>query len=208
MAADMGGGVIAEDAGFRQLFPGRDSRQVFSDRAFREIVSRWVDGLMMAEQTLAKVDDPDVKVVLFPGRIRLAALPRQGRPRLFAPGRLFELVWFNRNNQDVDGFELHLDLGDAYWLRGYLHLQAAVGEILLAHDWQPVIEVSGHLWFEKVETPHQWLLEPGRADWMNLGGPGGWTNGTTSFALPRQREGDNRRRPCSGPCRQTGGDRP
>jgi hypothetical protein len=59
-------------------------------------------------------------------------------------------------------FGLTLDRGDVHWLRGYLHLQAAVGEFLLAHDFNTIIEVGAHRVFENVKTPHMWLLKEDR----------------------------------------------
>ena len=55
------------------------------------------------------------------------------------------------------------DRGDVSWLRGYCHFVAAWGELLLAVDGQRAFDCSAHLLFEKVETPHTFLLETRRA---------------------------------------------
>ena len=76
--------------------------------------------------------------------------------------KLLERLFPRQNTDQIARFGLTFDRGDAHWLRGYLHFQAAVGEFVLAHDFRKAIEVGGHRLFEKVDTPHQWLLKEDR----------------------------------------------
>jgi len=71
-----------------------------------------------------------------------------------------DLPTFSQQAQDL---VVGLDRGDVSWLRGYCHFLAALGELCLAVDGQQAFECSAHLLFEKVETPHTFLLESRRA---------------------------------------------
>jgi hypothetical protein len=51
------------------------------------------------------------------------------------------------------------DRGDVSWLRGYCHFLAALGELWLSVDGQHAFDCTAHLFFEKVETPHTFLLD-------------------------------------------------
>ena len=68
-------------------------------------------------------------------------------------------VMVTRDGHFVIGF----DRADVHWLRGYCHFLAALGELCLAVDGQQCFECSAHLFFEKVETPHTFLLQARRA---------------------------------------------
>ncbi|MFN9916950.1 MAG: hypothetical protein ACK53L_30455, partial [Pirellulaceae bacterium] len=59
----------------------------------------------------------------------------------------------------LENFVIAFDRGDVAWLRGYCHFLAAVGEVLLAVDSQPLFECTAHSLFEDVETPHTFLIE-------------------------------------------------
>src|SRR5437016_1191065 len=56
-------------------------------------------------------------------------------------------------------FVIGFDRGDVSWFRGYCHFLAALGELVLVVDSQKAFDCSAHLLFEKVETPHTFLLE-------------------------------------------------
>jgi len=51
------------------------------------------------------------------------------------------------------------DRGDVHWLRGYCHFMAAAAEMWLAVDGQHSFDCTAHLFFEKVDTPHTFLLQ-------------------------------------------------
>lgn len=143
----------------RELFPDRADPQEFSNQAFRKMLQTWVDDVTKAESTLAEITDPEVKFFLKPALIQIDPT---GTGIPVNAARLLEIMFGPQNRDRVVNFGLTLDRGDVHWLRGYLHLQAAVGEFLLAHDFNTIIEVGAHRVFEKVKTPHRWLLEEDR----------------------------------------------
>ncbi len=92
------------------------------------------------------------------------------------------------------------DRGDVSWLRGYCHFLAALGELCLSVDGQKAFDCSAHLLFEKVETPHTFLLKytkGGQSEFQNFCGlPGGrkqdsrpkaWAVGRVQSSLPNGR---------------------
>lgn len=86
----------------------------------------------------------------------------QGKP--ISAAFLFERIeGLPVTSQQAKGFVIGFDRGDVNWLRGYCHFLAALGELLLAADGQKAFDCSAHLLFEKVETPHTFLLEGRRA---------------------------------------------
>ena len=48
-------------------------------------------------------------------------------------------------------------MADAVWLRGYCNALSAVGELILAYDWQDQFERTAHLFFPDVKTPYDFL---------------------------------------------------
>ena len=143
----------------RKLFPDHEAPKVFSNAVLREMLENWVSDITRAEATLASIKDPDLKFHLKPARIRLQ--PVENGESVSA-AELLNILFRPSDRESIREFGLTLDRGDVHWLRGYLHLQAAVGEFLLAHDLSEIVESGGHRVFEKVETPHQWLLSENR----------------------------------------------
>ena len=62
----------------------------------------------------------------------------------------------------VRSFVIGFDRGDVEWLRGYCHFLSACGEVLLAVDGKEMFDCTAHLFFEKVDTPHKFLVEEDR----------------------------------------------
>lgn len=143
----------------RELFPDYADPQVFSHEVFRKMVQTWVNDVTKAEATLAAITDPDIKLNLKPALIQIVPT-ENGNPVNAA--RLLEIMFGPQDKDTIVNFGLTLDRGDVHWLRGYLHLQAAVGEFLLAHNFNTIIEVGAHRVFENVKTPHTWLLKEDR----------------------------------------------
>ncbi len=127
-------------------------------KAAREVLQTFLDDLAKVEATLAAVKDPEVKLPLHVGLVKIDPLGR-GKPidGAFLFGRVPALAEEKRAAAEklVVGF----DRGDMSWLRGYCHLLSAMAELLLAVDGQDVFDCSAHLFFEKVDTPHSFLLE-------------------------------------------------
>src|SRR5436190_1095695 len=96
------------------------------------------------------------------GLIGLLAMGTVHKP--ISAAFLFERVEGLRvRRQQAEDFVIGFDGGDLHWLRGYCNFLSALGELCLAVNGQKGFECSAHLLFEKVETPHTFLLQSRRA---------------------------------------------
>jgi hypothetical protein len=64
--------------------------------------------------------------------------------------------------EKAEQFFIKFDRGDVHWLRGYCHLLSSVCDIYLAHDSKVLFERTAHLFFNKVDTPYQFLSKSRR----------------------------------------------
>jgi hypothetical protein len=153
----------------KEVFPQNPRPEKLSYEAARGIVQTWVDDMNRAEATLAEIKDPDVKLPLHVGLIRIDPFgqnkPVSAARALTRPGTGLPKEAQDQAEKIVIGF----DRGDVCWLRGYCHFLAAWGELLLAVDGQELFECTAHLFFEKVDSPHA-ALQEGRPPLENLGG--------------------------------------
>lgn len=140
-----------------ELLPQNPKPEKLTYAAVRQIIETWVADLTQAEATLAAVKDEAVKLPLHVGQISID-LFGQGRPvnatvllgQVAGPGAA------------VEEFVIGFDRGDVCWLRGYCHFLAAWGEILLAIDGQEMFDCCAHLFFDKVDSPHDYLQQEPR----------------------------------------------
>ena len=145
--------------------------QRISHEAFREIIKTFVADINRAEGTLAEVKDANVKLPLAVGLIKVDLF---GRKKPISAAMMLQSPEFGSlPPEQVAGFVIAFDRGDAVWLRGYCHLLAAWGEVLLAVDTKEWLQRCGHLIFRDVETPHDFLRDYG-ADEENIWGNGNW----------------------------------
>jgi len=143
----------------RAWLPENPKPEKISYEDFRNILIAFVADLEKAEATLAAIKDDKVKLPLHVGRIRLD-LFGQGKP--FSAAMLFAALEMKEVGTQADQLVIGFDRGDVSWFRGYMHLLMAGGEFLLAVDGKEVFETTAHRFFEKVETPHAFLLEEDR----------------------------------------------
>jgi hypothetical protein len=142
----------------KEFLPQNPNPDKLTYAAARQIIQTFVEDVAGAEATLAGVRDPAVKLPLHVGRIKIDPFG-QGKPisAAFLFGRVEGIPGEAR--QRAEEFVIGFDRGDVSWLRGYCHILAAWGELLLAVDGQNAFECGAHLLFEKVDTPHTFLLE-------------------------------------------------
>ncbi|HWG47175.1 MAG TPA: hypothetical protein VN688_30710 [Gemmataceae bacterium] len=142
----------------KEFLPQNPHPDKLTYTAARRIVQTFLDDLVKAEATLAEVKDPAVKLPLHVGRIRIDPF---GQDKPISAAFLFGRVAASPAgaHQQAEKLVIGFDRGDVSWLRGYCHLLAAWTELLLAVDGQNAFECGAHLLFEKVETPHTFLLE-------------------------------------------------
>jgi hypothetical protein len=140
-----------------EIVPQNPNPEKLTYAAAREIVQAWLKDLNKAEATLAGVKDEQVKLPLHVGQIQIDPLG-QGKP-ISAAGLLGRM---GAGANQIEQFVIGLDRGDVCWLRGYCHLLAAWGELLLAVDGKDLFDCTAHLFFEKVDSPHAFLQEGDR----------------------------------------------
>ena len=146
----------------KEFLPQNPNPETLTYAAARQIVQTFIDDLVKAEATLAVVKDPDVKVPLHVALIKIDPFG-QGKPisAAFLFGRLDGMS--DEARKQAENLVIGFDRGDVSWLRGYCHILAAWGELLLAVDGQEAFECSAPLLFEKVDTPHTFLMENRRS---------------------------------------------
>src|SRR5262245_60879711 len=109
---------------FRLPVPHNATPEPLTYEKARAIIQRFVDDLMVAEATLARVDDPSAQ---FPLAIGLVRFDLDGDGTATDRETLWE-VYRAINNappappEDVAKFTIDFDGSDAPWLRGYGHL--------------------------------------------------------------------------------------
>lgn len=141
----------------RELLPQNPHPEKLTYAAVRRLIETWVADLNRAEATLAGVADEKVKLPLHVGRISID---------LFGKGRPVNAALLLRRTTGADAgaeeFLIAFDRGDVCWLRGYCHFLAGWGEILLAIDGREMFECCAHLFFHKVDSPHDYLQQEPR----------------------------------------------
>ncbi len=142
----------------KEFLPQNPAPETATYTTTRQMVQTFVDDLARVEATLSQVKDPAVTLPLHVGLIRIDPFG-QGKPIHAA----FLLSRLELNSPDdieqAKTLVINFDRGDVCWLRGYCRFLAVAGELLLAIDGQHAFECTAHLFFEKVETPHTFLLE-------------------------------------------------
>jgi hypothetical protein len=140
--------------------PSNPDPEVLTYAASRQVLQTWLDDLETVRQTLAPIEADQVKLPLRLGLIRLdinadgTATEAESFANVFAAVTGTEIPAAAAEN-----FVITFDRGDVLWLRAYTHLLSAMVEFILAHDTQLLFEAGAHLFFQKIETPHAFLLE-------------------------------------------------
>lgn len=140
----------------RALLPQNRNPEEISYSDVRQILQTWVNDLKQAEKTLSAVKDPDLKLPLHVGLIKVDLIG-SGKPvdAAFLMGR----IGTPQQKQAAENFVIGFDRGDADWLAGYCNFLCAWGEVMLAVDGQEIFNCTAHLFFEKVDTPYKFLLD-------------------------------------------------
>jgi hypothetical protein len=119
------------------------------------------------------VKDPNVHLPLRIGTVRLD-FTGSGHPGADAMlWQVLKRMWGNPdlNADSARSFYVNLDAGDVYWLGGYCHVIAAMGDAMLAYDGRDLFDRTGQLFFKRAESPYPFLLSGKRvfdADGMDL----------------------------------------
>jgi hypothetical protein len=142
----------------KEFLPQNPNPETLTYAAARQMLQTFLDDLAKSEATLAEVKDPTVKLPLHVGLIKIDPFG-QGKPisAAFVFGRVEGIP--PAASKQAETIVIGFDRGDVSWLRGYCHFLSAWGELLLATDGQRAFDYGAHLLFQKVETPHTFLLE-------------------------------------------------
>jgi hypothetical protein len=138
--------------------PANPEPQALTYPASRKILQDLIADLQTAETTLAAVRDEQVKLPLRLGAIRLD-LAGTGKADTSFSTLLARYMGGGRKVDNEPELLVVFDRGDVAWLRGYCHLLMGLAEIALAHDGRELFDCTAHIFFAKVETPHQFLTE-------------------------------------------------
>jgi len=137
----------------------------------RAIIQKFLDGLKIAEQTLSSVKPDKVSLPLKLGQVRLD-LNADGKFTDEESMSHISQVMQNPRRQGsaaVIDFPVKFDAGDVLWLQGYCHVFSALGEIVLAHDWQDQFERTAHLFYPIVDSPYEFLAAEGTGAFVSFG---------------------------------------
>ena len=143
----------------RDLLPQNPDPKEISYKDARRIVQTFINDLKKAEATLAKVEDDNVKLPLHVGLIKIDLF---GLDKPVNAAFVLGQIEADLPEDPVKSFVIGFDRGDVNWLRGYCHFLCACGEVLLAVNGKEIFDCTTHLFFEKVDTPHEFLLEEDR----------------------------------------------
>lgn len=143
----------------RDAFQPNPNPKTISYADTRKIAQTWVNDLNAAAENLSVIKDADVKLPLKVGQIKVD-LFGTGTPADAAT--LLGRMGTPQQQKAAENFVINFDRGDARWLSGYCHFLCAWGELFLALDTEELFHCTGHLFFQKVDTPYQFLLEGNR----------------------------------------------
>jgi hypothetical protein len=139
--------------------PTNPNPQQLTYRDARRIAQTFIDNVARSEKTLAAVTDPEVKLPLHFGAIKLDL---NGDGKIEDGETLWKVYSSLQIRKKVrpetaKEFVICFDRGDIDWLRGYCHLLSAVLEVYLAHDTREMFECTAHIFFKNVDSPYKFL---------------------------------------------------
>jgi hypothetical protein len=125
----------------------------------RKMIERFVERVEHAEATLAPIKDKNLAWDL---DITAVRLDMNGDGQADADETLWSVfTQFARRAPQAaapNSFPIGLDSGDVHWLRGYCHLLAALGDMILAYDHQRLFDHTAQLFFANPQTPYTSVL--------------------------------------------------
>ncbi len=133
--------------------PANPNPEPLTNEAFRQIIVELLADFARAEATLAAIQADEVRLPLHVGLYRLDF---DGDGRADADEALWQLyarITGQRVNEAIAAeFAITADRGDAHWLRGYIHLLSAMGEMFLAYDTSALHDYTAQLFFPTAKT--------------------------------------------------------
>jgi hypothetical protein len=123
----------------------------------RAMIAGFVERLEQAQTTLAPINDNALAWKLDLTAVRLdldgdgQAAPEE---TLWGVFQQFALTRPQPQRGVPESFTIGLDSADVHWLRGYCHLLSALGEVILAYDYQRQFDHTAQLFFANPQTPY------------------------------------------------------
>lgn len=134
------------------------SPEILTYDKLRKIFENLVNSFAQAESTLAAISDPDVKLPVHFGMIKMDLNGDGKAGDEETLWRIYQHI--NRDtytDKQAREFYIAFDRGDVHWLRGYCNLLGALCNIFLAYDSSESFNCNAHIFFSKVETPYGFL---------------------------------------------------
>lgn len=133
--------------------------EVISYNDVREMIDNFRIGVLKAESTLSEIKSENLKLPIHFGLIKLDLNGDGAHDDDESLWNIYASVTGNHaiNSKNASRFLICFDRGDVHWLRGYCHLIAGVTEVYLAHDSHETFEHAAHFFFNKVESPYDFL---------------------------------------------------
>lgn len=140
----------------RPPVPRNPDPEVLSYEAQRNAFRRFLDDLGQVGQTLAPIENKDVKIVIDLAKVRLdfagGAAGTEPTTLVKVIANLVGPAVLTTEMGDAP-FEVAFDRADALWMEGYCHLLSAGLEFILAHDWQASFDRAAGLFYPKLRLP-------------------------------------------------------
>lgn len=116
---------------------------------WRAVLQAFIDDLERAEDSLARLDDEDVKLTLPVGLIRLDLNGDGEASETETFWKVFTAVAWRaaKLSPDEQRFDIGFDQADAHWLIGYTHLLRAMAEAWLAYDTREFFDQTASVFF-------------------------------------------------------------
>jgi hypothetical protein len=151
-------GFLRPPAEVREFFPQNPKPQKLTYTILRQMLQTMTEDLVRAETTLKEIKDPNVKLPLHVGLIKIDPFGL-GKP-INAAFLLRRMEGFSEEaRKKAETLVIGFDRGDVSWLRGYCHFLAGWVELLLAVNGHEPFECGAHLFFQDVETPYTFLVQ-------------------------------------------------
>ncbi len=136
--------------------PANPNPEKLTYETWRAILRQFSDDLGRAADTLAQVDDPEVKLGLPVGMIQLDldGDGKTGQDETF--WRVFTTVAWRaaKVSDEQKAFPIGFDRADVHWMIGYTHLLRAMVDAWLAYDTQAFFEQTAPFFFSGVRSPY------------------------------------------------------
>lgn len=128
--------------------PNNPNPQKISYQEFIIIFENIYKDLMLAEQTLAAIKDNNVSLAIYFGKVYFDIDQDNTRSNQESLSYIYQdITRANFTQEQAKSFQIHLDIGDIYWLRAYMHLLSGLVEFFLIYDHEKLFDHTAHLFF-------------------------------------------------------------